>query len=221
MTGMSLLTAAADTTSGATALQTVMISAGVTLTVGILSVLGAYLLERFKRSVADRRWLLDRRHEAYVGALQSTSNIRRYQIELAHKRSTESANGLLEATLELEKHFFSITLVGSDAARTLGGFLMDVVNEMTPGAGSNQAMVRASSLFAKGVALELSPARGWWFRRQLSRRLEELIAEREAEQESRACATDNATADAGSAVDVVRLRRAGTKPPPDPSGSSA
>jgi len=82
---MNLLIAAADATTdpppAVTAWQTSGIVAAGALLAAVLTVLGNLFVERFRRESTDRRWLLDRRHEAYVGFIQTQSKYRRARTE--------------------------------------------------------------------------------------------------------------------------------------------
>jgi hypothetical protein len=104
-----------------TTLQTVLISAGVTLVVGVLSVLGAYLLERSRRRATDRRWLLDRRHEAYMEFLQEANSFIR-SVSGLHpfgEASNEHRERLLTHNHSFESAAFGIRMLGADGSQRI------------------------------------------------------------------------------------------------------
>jgi hypothetical protein len=168
-----LLAAASDPPTSTSA--TVLITGLFGIIVAILTVVGTLFVERFRRSATDRRWLLDRRYEAYVGALQSSTKLRQRYLRVIREATPESVNEVIAATHELEDFHFEIELVGSKMARVLSGFLMDAVPALTPDSngamavGDTRQMISASALFSTAMSLELSPSRWWWRRDALKR----------------------------------------------------
>lgn len=91
--------------------QTVLISAGVTLAVGLLSLLGALLVESLRRRSTDRRWLLDRRHEVYVEFLRVATEL---QTALTWTSTDEEGDAYRQGkAAELQDAWFRVTLVAS------------------------------------------------------------------------------------------------------------
>jgi len=152
---------AADTTSP---WQTVLISAGVTLVVGILSVLGAYLLERFKRRGTDRRWLLDRRHESYVAFIQAADDWDEALREAA-SRATPADD---EPRRRALTSFYSVLLTGTDQAQWLAAQVVDALRESQGALVRGEEFERVIEQVTASVVellsylrLEMQPGRRW------------------------------------------------------------
>jgi hypothetical protein len=145
---MSLLLLAAEVPTAppapVTAWQTSGIVAGGALLAATLTVLGNFFLERFKRGVTDRRWLLDRRHEDAVHFLRRANTASR---EL---RRLGSSQEMHDAVRTAEESYLAATITASQDVSDQLDLVYDGLKAMSK-ADSRDAVEAANKVFVERV----------------------------------------------------------------------
>lgn len=170
MTSWALLAAGTSgtTTAGPSTTETVLISAAVSLAVAVVTVGGSFLLERARRRIADRRWLLDRRHDAYIRFITADDALTRAMSEARARPSLTTMSPLSQLVSDLASAIFGIVLVGTDYAQWHAGVVLEselaAVDAIITGGDPSAHLAAASQgKLRLYVALrrELQPRRHW------------------------------------------------------------
>jgi len=148
--------------------STVLLQPGAVLTVGVLAFLGGVYLESFKRRAADRRWLLEQRHDAYVAFIRAADDFDRQYLAADISQGEEPS----EATGVLVQAWASVLLVGTMSAAKYGDQVIGEGNKViaafrTKKNVSQERRSFVTAYFDMAIALraEVQPESvSWWTR---------------------------------------------------------
>jgi hypothetical protein len=118
------------------------------LVAGVLGLLAGLVLERFRRSSTDRRWLLDRRHEDVVAFL-SRANVLSREIRARREGPTRA-----DALMACEEAYFAAAITASAEVDQLIDLVYDALRDMGE-ASTPRAAEAANEVFVDQVALAL------------------------------------------------------------------
>ena len=99
--------------------------------VALISIVGTLVVERFRRDITDRRWLLDRRHEAYVDFIREASTLQHllFTEGPAPDRPKGTASKAASELVAALRHAHArLILVGSAAVQERAGDLVLKLN---------------------------------------------------------------------------------------------
>lgn len=148
------------------------------ITAGLLGLLTGLALEQFRRTNTDRRWLLDRRHEAAVQFLARANALSR-----AIRRRNERER--TERVLACEEAYFGAVITASPATDVLINRVYDALRALGE-ASTAKDIEAANAVFTEGVGealsqmnAELRPRR--WPRLQLERLVPQRLRRQSAD----------------------------------------
>lgn len=143
----------------------------VPLVVGILAFVGGFLLEFVRRRGADRRWLLEQRHDRYVTLIKAATDLLR-QIQMLKEIPRPLPDDVRDPLNELDHGFgqahLNMMLVGSEDAVDRSSEILTSFSEVRDRFGAHDDYEPAVAQVAKQLARlvielrdELQPA-PWW-----------------------------------------------------------